>query len=331
VCDLAWSPTEDLLAAVNQYGLWLVQADDADAVPELVPFEDATSVAFSPDGETIAITACHIYLEEDRACESLIAIYDISSGVWQEFNRYDFELSDIMFSPDGLTLAAEQSKAQAWGLRLIDLVTKDESTITDPIRTNAILTYAFSPDGRYLANVNATAGILAEMVNGVIVWDLATGERIAETEGNLHLRDVMFSSDSSKIIYVDASGIVTERNFLPQEGDGVAAAIISERLFSPVMIDILHTFVLVEQPAYLLASLLDDYRPTNRSLYAWDLTTNTEVFFYDMPLDRNIEQIALSASGQYFSAASAVMDDRLLDIWHIESGAHRQFTLTPDA
>src|SRR5688572_11296366 len=59
VCDLAWSPVDNnLLAAVNKFGLWLYDASKRDSTPVLFSFPNATSLDFSPDGNTIAITTC---------------------------------------------------------------------------------------------------------------------------------------------------------------------------------------------------------------------------------------------------------------------------------
>ncbi|MEQ8672419.1 MAG: hypothetical protein RLP44_08805 [Aggregatilineales bacterium] len=83
VCDLAWSPDGNVLAAVNRFGLWLYNVDEDDA-PRLYPYENVSSVDFSSDGEQIAITSCSPAISSNRTCRGAISLFDLNTKIFEE-------------------------------------------------------------------------------------------------------------------------------------------------------------------------------------------------------------------------------------------------------
>ena len=133
---------------------------------------DITSVAFSPDGTTLASGS---YGE--------ILLWDVITGTHkQKLVRHTGEVPTIAFSPDGNTLVTGSNSTS---IRLWDVVTgAPKQTFTGHTRT--VLSVTFSPDGATLASGSrdgtvrlwdpATRDLKAILTGhrgGSIVWRLA--------------------------------------------------------------------------------------------------------------------------------------------------------------
>ena len=132
----------------------------------------ARSIAFSPDGNTLAV-AVHV---------RPIWLWDVATRkeigpmaheldefgqviVGRGNSRFDF-VRKIVFSPDGNTLVSGQSET----IRLWDVATREEIAILDG-HSELVWSVAFSPDGGILASGSDDGTIR--------LWDVATRKEIA--------------------------------------------------------------------------------------------------------------------------------------------------------
>ena len=141
------------------------------------------SVAFSPDGSRLATSS------SDNSAK----LWDAVSGVelFTLAGHTGFVLS-VAFSPDGsqLVTASDDGTAKVWDL------TPSHELFALPAG-DVISGVAISPDGSKLA----TAGIQ------VLVWDMATGQRLYELNGHTDFVDsVKFSPDGTRLVTASQDG-----------------------------------------------------------------------------------------------------------------------------
>ena len=139
------------------------------------------SVAFSPDGKTLA----SVGYEE-------IKLWDVATGKEQA----TLLGSSVAFSPDGKTLALGVESFPGGEIGLWDLATGTKpaafKNATDPKEVSAVTSVAFSPDGKTLASGN-TDGT-------VTLLDVATGKVLATLKGHTQrVRSVAFSPDGKTL------------------------------------------------------------------------------------------------------------------------------------
>lgn len=149
---------------------------------------EVRSVAFSPDGKTLAVAG----QEEGEAFSRYAAIkfFDVTSGKVQGFFKAKEDFPDsaeaLSFGPDGKTMGA----LVRGNVRLWEVETgKELLTLTGPYGG-----FAISPDGKTLA-----FGEIA-FANKVRLWDIGSGKQVSAFTGHDDaIRAVAFSPDGKKI------------------------------------------------------------------------------------------------------------------------------------
>ena len=136
--------------------------------------EGVSSIAFSPDGLTLA-----------SGSRETVRLWDVSSGQVQAtlVGHTDW-IQSVAFSPDGLTLASGSRET----VRLWD-VSSGQVKATLQSQTGPIESVAFSPYGQILASSGSWDGT-------VRLWDVSSGQEQAALEGHtVGVSSIAFSPD----------------------------------------------------------------------------------------------------------------------------------------
>jgi len=185
---IAFSPSGKRVAATSSG--FAIRIWDVETGKELTILKgdgQATgSIAFSPDGQLLASTHNG----------GKIRIWNATSG--QEVNSLTghtaYEIRSVAFSPDGKTLATA-----SWDfkfsidntVRLWDVNTGKELNVLKG-HTNAVLSIAFSPHGKYIASASADRTIR--------IWDVETGTELKLLKGSDAAVSVAYNPDGSQLI-----------------------------------------------------------------------------------------------------------------------------------
>jgi WD40 repeat protein len=101
-----------------------------------------TSIAFSPDGKTLA----------SASCDKTTKLWDTATGKeLSTLKGHTEEVVSVAFSPDGKVLASGDGDVMKGTIKLWDVATRKEITILHRDQ-GAVTSLAFSPDGTMLAS-----------------------------------------------------------------------------------------------------------------------------------------------------------------------------------
>ena len=181
---VAYSPDGTRLAVASSIGVWLY---DVHTGAEVALFIERTSfvysVAFSPDGKTLA----------SGNWDGTVQLWEVSTGQVKATLEGDmnFVLS-VAFSPDGKTLASGGGSESDSTVQLWD-VSSGQLKATLKGDMNAVESVAFSSDSATLAS--------ASMDGTVRLWEVSTGQVKAILKGHMNyfVYSVAFSPDGKTL------------------------------------------------------------------------------------------------------------------------------------
>ena len=151
-------------------------------------FGDLWSVAFSPDGRTIA----------GGNNTKTLYVWDADTGDKKHvINEHKANVIDVAFSPNSKTIV---SVGQDRTVRLWDTETGEQKKVIN-IPENSVFNVAFSPDGKTFTTVNYT--------DKIHLWDVETGEQKGLLEGHeQHVTAIVFSPDGKMLATGNQRGVV---------------------------------------------------------------------------------------------------------------------------
>ncbi len=156
--------------------LWDLRPDGA-ARPLGIPVQRTSSLAFSPDGGTLAVAAVD---------SKEIILWDVFEGhALATLRDHESPVHTITFSPDGRSLA---SGATSDPVIIIWDVPAARPRLRLDVPDGPVRTLAFSPDGALLASA-------CGRVPSVRLWDMSTGRQHRQFTENLPASHVAFSAN----------------------------------------------------------------------------------------------------------------------------------------
>ncbi len=172
------------------------------------PPHKVTSVAFSPDGQRLALVG-----NDGGADPMLVSIWDSATGKeLLTFNHHADWVGSLVFSPDGKRLAW----VEASEVKICDSATGQELFALNG-HADFVASVAFSPDGKRLASAS---------IGSAILWDSATGNELITLDGGAgYVRSVAFSPDGTCVASAndDFSIYLWEASVPPEVQDRRAA------------------------------------------------------------------------------------------------------------
>ena len=275
---VAFSPDGQYLAVSSDIGIWLYDAITYQELALLPNSDKISTLAFSPDGRTIVSGAGGGW---SGVKSWKLNLWDVVTK--EKIATYGGCNNSVAFSPDGKTIASGFSAS----VYLWEAITGQELARLRHAKT--VNSIAFSPDGNLLASGGDD--------NVIKIWDLVTGQVIHTLTHKSWVYSVAFSPDGKTI----ASGSADTTVKLWDVATGTEIISIQKR-------------------GYVVAVT---FSPDGKTLAwassgkttLWDIATRTNVIIFE---DAG-NSIAFSPDGKTLVCASRFSG--IVKVWDIETGS----------
>ncbi len=319
---LAFSPDGNtLVSASNANGLtialWNIATGQIiDSDRDLSHYDDG--MALSPDGKTLAYGKCGEY-DPSHCAQYEIILWDVATrqpiGQPPIFHVGALAPLELLFSPDGKTLAAMSSGTTGSGIiQLFDVTTRQP--IDSPLGgEESFASMAFSPDGKFMALGNTVGVIDLWGVQAHQVLSLLVGEKGFVTS-------VAFSPDGKTL----ASRILIPSTDHPPRGEIVLWDLDKAQLIGQPLIvhtatggEVGLTSMAFSPDGKTLASIDD-----NGAITLWDATTRQPIgqSFVGQTATGGVgvtTSMAFSPDGKTLASGT---EDGTITLWDLATGSH---------
>ena len=278
--SVAFSPDGKTLASESGAAVLLWNATTGTLIHTLRHRDDVSSVVFSPDGKTIA----------SGDYDGEVRVWNATTGTLiHTLEGPTRSVNSVAFSPDGKTLASESGAAVLlWNATTGTLI----HTLEGP--TRSVNSVAFSPDGKTIAS--------GDDDGEVRVWDATTGTLIHTLQHGAPINSVAFSPDGKTLASESRFGTAV----LWDATTGTLIRVLRDEVNS----------VVFSPDGKTLASGNDD-----NTVRLWDATTGATLTRYH----RGVDSIAFSPDGKTLASGSG--EDDTIRFWDIATGTSERIDL----
>lgn len=249
---------------------------------------DVRSVAFSPDGKTLA----------SGSSDWTLTLWDVTTGTQLRTLKHSRTVTDVAFSPNGQILASSSTDKT---IKLWDVTTGAERR-SFAGHDGEVYTVAFSPDGKTLAS--------GSFDRTVRLWDVATGRQLRVLVGHDdYVSSVAFSPDGRTL----ASGgglTINLWNVALGEPRSVADALPRAHFRHSSRV----TSIAFSPDGKTLAS-----GSSYKTVKLWDAATGAQLQSFDAHND-SVRSVVFSRDGKTLATGS---HDRTIKLWDVTTGAQR--------